>query len=348
MKNGVLYIIGNGFDLYHGLKTGVCDFKKKLKQKSIYNQSFDALTVFEGYGVNWGEYENSLSDIDLNNIDELNLTSPDYLSDRESDRDRTIFYMEEHVDSLSKSVLESLDEMIGEANNSLYNSQSFLKKVFQNGDAILSFNYTSTIEELYDLPDNVNILHLHGLYDNKDKLIFGYKSEKQSEYYEEESFSSKALQKIKNEITTIERNNKMSFKDKKERILPLEDAYNDLTAERDFYIDRQREIILEFHKNMKKELKLKELEDFLGENKNVNEIRVFGHSMSEVDYEYMELIEKIINPKDWYISQYDESPNIDNLKKYSFNSKVNFFIMNGMENYKKTVVKSGVIDLKSC
>lgn len=45
MKNK-LYVIGNGFDLYHGLKTGVNDFKK-ISAKKIYNHSTDALDLFE-------------------------------------------------------------------------------------------------------------------------------------------------------------------------------------------------------------------------------------------------------------------------------------------------------------
>lgn len=327
MKNK-LYVIGNGFDLYHGLKTGVNDFKKKLVQKNIYNHSTDALDLFEGYGVNWGEYENSLSSIDLNIIEELNLTSPDYSSDRESDRDGTIFNMEEHLNSLSNSVSESLNEMIGEVNDSIYSYQPLLKNLLQSGDVIINFNYTLTIEALYNLSENIKMLYIHGSYENKDELIFGYKSQERFRDYEEKSFNTLSLQRINEEISKKNENNKLYYQ---QELSSLNDEYDNLIADRDFYIDKQRELILDFHKSFKKKIKIEALKDFLDEVRNIDEIRVLGHSMSETDLKYMELIEEILNPNSWYISQHENNPNTDSLNKYSFKSKVKFF---NMDNFK--------------
>ena len=82
----VLYIIGNGFDLHYGLETGVSTFKKLLSQKYIDTVGINALELFDSYGVNWGDYEMSLSDLDLNSVKDSIMTYPDYLSDHESDR----------------------------------------------------------------------------------------------------------------------------------------------------------------------------------------------------------------------------------------------------------------------
>lgn len=48
--------------------------------------------------------------------------------------------------------------------------------------------------------------------------------------------------------------------------------------------------------------------------------------MGKVDAKYMELIEKIINPKKWEISYYyDPKPMENTLKRYSFKQKCDFF-----------------------
>lgn len=321
MKNN-LYIIGNGFDLFHGLKTGVNDFKKILMQKEIYNHSIDALDLFEDYGVEWGEYENSLSNIDLNIIEDLNLTFPDYFSDRESDRDGTIFNMEEHLNSLSKAVSESLKDMISEVNENLYTYQPLLNNLIQSGDGIINFNYTLTIEKLYKLPEEIDMLYIHGSYENNDELIFGYTSQTQLYNYEEKSFSKTSIQRIHQEIRELNGKDGLHYQ---EKLASLEEEYNNLTADRDFYTDKQKELILEFYNSFRKKLKIKELKDFLDQMRNIDQVRVLGHSMSKTDLEYMELIETTLKPKIWFISQHDNNPSSYKLNKYSFRSKVRFF-----------------------
>ena len=82
-----LYIIGNGFDLHFGLKTKTDHFIEYLKNQPVYNETDNAFNVFNSYGVNWYEYEQSLNNIDLDEIEFQNEIQPDYLSDRVSDRD---------------------------------------------------------------------------------------------------------------------------------------------------------------------------------------------------------------------------------------------------------------------
>ena len=76
-----LYIIGNGFDLHFGLKTKTDHFIEYLKNQPVYNEADNAFNVFYSYGVNWYEYEQSLNNIDLDEIEFENEIQPDYLSD---------------------------------------------------------------------------------------------------------------------------------------------------------------------------------------------------------------------------------------------------------------------------
>ena len=50
-----------------------------------------------------------------------------------------------------------------------------------------------------------------------------------------------------------------------------------------------------------------------------------GHSMSSVDEEYMEIVENVIHPIEWRISQYENSPSAFNIVGYSFAEKVKFY-----------------------
>lgn len=167
----VLYIIGNGFDLHYGLETGVAAFKKLLSQKYIDTVGINALELFDAYGVDWGEYEMSLSDLDLESVQDLIMTYPDYLSDHESDREDCIYNTNTHINQLIDAVYDSLHEMIQNANSQLRNLNYNELLPINECSPIVSFNYTSTLELLY----GIKAYHIHGLYEEGDDLIFGYK-----------------------------------------------------------------------------------------------------------------------------------------------------------------------------
>lgn len=169
-----LLVIGNGLDLHFGLHTHVNDFRKFLKQQAIFNEFDDALDIFESYGVTWGEYEQSLANLDLELIEKSNIHFPNYLAEHEYERDDTILNMNMYLDSLKKAIKNSLMEMVEQANVDA--SKIILKdkdrEIFNKAKCIINFNYTSTIEYM-DITSKP-ILHIHGCYLNDDELIFGY------------------------------------------------------------------------------------------------------------------------------------------------------------------------------
>ncbi len=285
---GTLYIVGNGFDLHFNLKTKTEHFIEHLKKQSIYNENSNALDVFNCYEIDWCDYEQSLNDINLDEIEYQNEIHPDYLSDRESDRDGGIFNMQMYVGSLSDAVNSALEQMVIVANDelkelSLHQSQ---KELFKNGDAILSFNYTSTIESLFSIPDNVPVFHIHGYYEQGSPLIFGYKSDEKNYTDDWASIGEEDL---------------------------------------DYYISQQREIVYTFYESWRKELQTESLKVFLGKCYGIDRIVVLGHSMGAVDSDYMELIEKCLNPISWEISWYKKYDK-DRVRSqgYSFQNKIIF------------------------
>ena len=279
---GKLYIIGNGFDLHFGLKTAVSDFKTYLAGEEVYDKSLNALDVFGVYGINWGDYEQSLINMELDAIEDENELGPDYLSDRETDRDGGILNMQMVVDSLSDSVRSALHKMVLDANHALEQKEPIASPIFKAGDAILSFNYTSTIETLFTMPDSVPICHLHGYVEDGTELIFGYKDNK-----------------------TNHRHN-----------------WADLGEDGDYYLQQQRSIVYRFYQCCEKPLQLKKLKEFLWMCKGIDHVVVLGHSMQDVDSDYMELIEHTFSPDSWEISCYNGYPNMDSLQSYSFFQKI--------------------------
>lgn len=284
---GTLYIIGNGFDLHWKLKTTTDHYMEFLKGQYIEGETDNALDVLATYGIDWSEYEQSLADIDLNVLEEGNLGFPDYLSDRESDRDGVIYNMQVYLDSIQEAVQFALKEMVEAANDDLEDVKipRKFRRMFHSGDAILSFNYTSTIERLFDLPDNIEILHIHGFFQDDDPLIFGYGKAK-GNY--------------------------------RAKLVPDED--------RDYYVDKQREAVSDFYQALKKDYKMTALNQFLRSCHGIDRVVAYGHSMGEVDAKYMECIEQVIAPSSWEVSYHDEVDSIrDNVKVYSFYHKTTFF-----------------------
>lgn len=291
-----LYIIGNGFDLHFGLKTKTDHFIEYLKNQPIYNETDNAFNVFNSYGVNWYEYEQSLNNIDLDEIEFQNEIQPDYLSDRESDRDGGILNMQMYVDSLSKTIRAALEQMVISANkDALALSKCFrTPKLFEVGDAILTFNYTSTIEILFEVPDSVPIFHIHGCYDQGTPLVFGYRSNQNS----------------------------------------YGKSWSEMDEDHgDYYVAQQREAVYDFYSSWEKRLEIDKLESFLSMCGKIDRVVVLGHSMSPVDYEYMERVDARINPRIWEISFYSES-DIQRIisQRYSFQQKMIFDKMDTLLN----------------
>lgn len=285
---GILYIVGNGLDLHFNLKTKTDHFIEYLKEQTIFNETDNAFDVLNCYGLDWCDYEQSLNNLNLDEIELQNEIQPDYLSDHESDRDGGILNMQMYVNSLSDAINSALEQMVLVANDEVEELSLCYpqKELFKKGDAILTFNYTSTIEYLFYIPNNVPIFHIHGCYKQGSSLIFGYRNNK-------DSYTS-------NWISIDEEN-------------------------WDYYLSQQRETIYSFYESWRKELQIDGLMDFLTRCNEIDRVVVLGHSMSAVDSEYMELIEKTYNPVSWTVSYYSKG-DIERvrLQGYSFQNKIRF------------------------
>lgn len=258
-----LFIIGNGFDLDHKLKTMYFSFKKYLMVNyDIYKYTFcpqfskiepeldeaasiiynilDSATTKE----NWADLEKDLGKLNYSElIVPLDMDFPD------DDIHDTIFNNQCAL-SYYGDCLEYFNyffrEWITKCNNKKVKLKRKYKQIFSNDSIYLTFNYTNLLEDKYNIPCD-KILHIHGSV-SKD-IIFGHHDEK-----------------------------------------PRFMGYSSIGCS-----DLIDVIHSSFYKNTKKIIDKNEL--FFKRINEVDEIYFFGWSISDVDMDYLEEIINRLNNK---------------------------------------------------
>lgn len=212
-----LFIIGNGFDLKHGLPTTYDHFREYLRTTYTYNweEAPDSLVepstdqdgelIYDDDGTvhyidtlislsndhdNWKDFESSLGHLDYSIVND---DIPEFF-DKDGDVDpfRTGPNYESKYSDLINVVkkiplyFRDWINMIPVSEHSYHYPLKVVKKM--NGlfdcdeDIFITFNYTHTLENLYQV---TNVLHIHGE-QGSDKLIIGHGDV--SRYEEEEVY----------------------------------------------------------------------------------------------------------------------------------------------------------------
>lgn len=189
-----LFIIGNGFDVAHKLPTKYSDFQDYLEEnypeasdewltvpESIMMPDGDEryddaevvgfllkiVTEAEGTGDKWSNLENTLGLLDFDDCF-------DDWDDDEDDNEWHQVYRNENISAnINGSVrmireyftdwIETIDISDAEIN------QSFCNLIDHKNDLFLTFNYTETLEDIYQAK---NVYHIHGK--QGEKLVFGH------------------------------------------------------------------------------------------------------------------------------------------------------------------------------
>lgn len=170
-----LYIIGNGFDLYHGLMTSYNHFREYVKR----NDS-ELYELIEKYYENkdgdfWYNFEENLARLDDFALREYaNNFLEDYSCDSWKDAYHHDYQFEikNIIDRITEQLYQAFVQWLG----CIYVDNACRKAIVLDKDALyLSFNYTLTLEKIYNIP-KVNVLHIHGIIDNEqeDNLIYGH------------------------------------------------------------------------------------------------------------------------------------------------------------------------------
>lgn len=170
-----LYIIGNGFDLSHGLPTDYGSFYKHAKESL---DEMDAYYISGGpVGKPWHDFENCLGtyswELFYDAFNDIDVTS-------ESFRLRDAYCLEDELAERSGAIVERIEELFREWVSDIDVSDAQAKFAFDPNSMFLTFNYTETLQEVYGVSNN-DVLYIHGNAAAFDKLIFGHGESREEE-----------------------------------------------------------------------------------------------------------------------------------------------------------------------
>ncbi|HLO63544.1 MAG TPA: bacteriophage abortive infection AbiH family protein [Azonexus sp.] len=175
MTQTPLYLIGNGFDLWHGIPSSYRHFKAYVK---AHDQELSRIS--EAYlpaEEDWSDLESSLADIDVDYIiDDLGHFMSCYGADDWSDSAYHDFQIEVErvVENLSEGLKRQFATWIRKLCIPTPETAPRLLKTIDPAALFLSFNYTPTLRTMYGIPD-AQVLHIHGRADRPDSdLILGH------------------------------------------------------------------------------------------------------------------------------------------------------------------------------
>lgn len=201
-----LFIIGNGFDLSHNLKTTYEDFHEYLRNNYNYKENLfnipessilpdgskkydddevvtilmDLISQAEGIGENWSDIETSLGLLDY---DVYLDTYDDVYVDEDGDDGDNLWksaYLYEDISADLNNCTVEIKELFSDWVNTIdidncAPKHKFLDLINVEKDIFLTFNYTTVLEDIYDVK---NVFHIHGI--QGGRIIIGHGEEREN------------------------------------------------------------------------------------------------------------------------------------------------------------------------
>lgn len=175
MQTSTLYVIGNGFDLWHCIPSSLGHFKDFLRTSSpaIYLDVEEYLPV----GDDWCDLETALAGFDADMlIDNLGHFMSSYDDEDWSDAGHHDFQYEvkQVVGRLSKDLRFQFGVWIRQLPIPSFTNAPNRLSMLDPQAFFLSFNYTDTLRRIYRVEPE-RVLHIHGSAETRDDdLILGH------------------------------------------------------------------------------------------------------------------------------------------------------------------------------
>ncbi|HBS2030128.1 TPA: bacteriophage abortive infection AbiH family protein, partial [Klebsiella pneumoniae] len=272
-----LYIIGNGFDIRHGLPTRYKHFKSYVAKND--KELYDAIEEYIPAGDEWNELESALGEIDY----ELILQNSEMFLVTYNTEDWSDAYHHDYqyeVDKITRMLSARLKEQFADWVKGIniadaYNSEQYIPPIPRES-LYFSFNYTNTLQQIYAVPD-AQIMHIHGNCSYDEDLILGH---------------SFRVEKSLNPYIGPDQD------------IRIAEAYDSIDKYFGNTFKPSEDII-------------KEENVFFSSLKNVDEVIVLGHSLAEVDGEYFAEINKSIpKSARWIVALYKGEEKSGSLEDY--------------------------------
>jgi abortive infection AbiH-like protein len=163
-----LYVIGNGFDLWHSLSTKYSDFYEFAKETLDDLEPYYYLDKNED-GL-WSDFENSLGKFDwklmYDTYDYTDITADNF-------KPSEAFGLEDELREQTDCHVQAVKDQFRSWIDGIDISVATKKLEFDIDDRFINFNYTSTLQSVYGVKDE-HIFHIHGKSEAYDDLIFGH------------------------------------------------------------------------------------------------------------------------------------------------------------------------------
>jgi hypothetical protein len=255
-----LYIIGNGFDIYHGIRSKYVDFKRFLYRRD--RKLHDLVEQYIPVDGEWSGLESALADIDIDSVTEY---ASEYLGSYAADGswdDNWHDYQYEIgriVEDLSVKFKSLFTEWVRQLSVPTRNTLTVCPLNISPADKFLTFNYTSTLSDIYGVP-SANVLHIHGEAKTGQDLVLGH-----------------AWRPV-------------------DRMVPKYDPYFEFDSS-DVRVTEGEEVLNRFFIRTFKDTRkvIADSISFFSGLLDLHQIVVLGHSMSEVDADYYREIAKVVN-----------------------------------------------------
>lgn len=187
IQPNILIIVGNGFDLYHGLQTKYVDFYSWLKRNNYDDFISNMEEIYPSVTSTtlnlWHDFETAIGEYDLSILYSLfGENDPAIVQDAELCAKNRFQPLISQIRPLIREWIRSVDltkiePKLPLPNNALY----------------ITFNYTLTLEQVYAIPPS-QILHIHNsikddyIIAGTDRLENRWSLEKENLRYEEEYY----------------------------------------------------------------------------------------------------------------------------------------------------------------
>lgn len=285
-----LYIIGNGFDLHHGLNTWYSSFGLYLQENN--SEIYDLLVRYIGMpeldreiedtlnAQEWNEFEISMSKLFFDEIIDDNL---EYAADLGSDdyyKDLGAIemYVSDIRDKLTTGLFKEFKAFIQQID---YPELDLRLELNINSDArFFNFNYTSSLQRYYGVMDS-NIKYVHNNAESEDILILGH------------GFSPDSFEPV--EPKPPENASEEE----------LQEWYDFMSEQSDMSIDMGKSALQKYFTNSYKNTDkvISENIEYFESLYDIEKIIVFGHSLSFVDEKYIQKILSSVNQNcKWFVS----------------------------------------------
>lgn len=263
IQNDLLYIIGNGFDLHHNFPISYNHFENFMEDWSrLMYYEIHNYWKFKLKDDKWCDFENDLSSYNSRKMHK------EY-----SKRDNDPEYIAGQCAFETQKVHRGLTDCFIDWVKSIQLEPRTKKvELIQNAQYI-NFNYTRTLQEIYEIPESV-IWQIHGSSLDRE-VIFGHKVKNEIEYnYSDDTGMPSTDQEWGEEAWRYAKLPHSQFRKKTDQIIKENQA--------------------QFQKY-----------------RNLENIYVLGHSLADVDLPYFEVIHKNNKRAKWYVSYYDDSEQED-------------------------------------